>query len=273
MNTKLTYRYTKGFRMVRMETVCLIMQGTLTAGEIQAIWRATYGKHILPTQLGLPFPGYSEGTTLFVPGASPFVALDSPNFFATEEPANTTMTAAGFLVAMQAAHAAGWDVAAASKQLGIPAAPAAEKAAARAPRSRQDTADRPERLPEGLEPADVTHVALLTQGGQGCGYSIGCGFTWVFLSAESDEEAWEQLKAEQDEGEGNSVLSYAGSEDALEECVLLRIDRMQLMDLDAFYKAQRREDNARREENLKKHEVEELKRLAEKYPGALTGGE
>lgn len=238
----------------------IIFEGVLDGPRQRDIRRACRNAtDFIPIQVGLPFPtpdGY-----VFTVDDTPYCTLSDPAMVPTTE--DTTL-GYGHIEKLHSRFvevmSRGWETEAFKKILEIPEPPQA----AQKRRQQAQRASEPKDLPAGLSMALVTHVALLTQRGTGCDYTIGCGKKWVFLSAVSDIDALNQLR--EPDADGECLLGAADSDFALAEVVLLRVDDVSLFDIEGYYRDKVIATKDRQTKEREKAERQHLRQLLSKYP-------
>lgn len=123
--------------------------------------------------------------------------------------------------------------------------------------------DTPEDLVGNLTPGDVTHIALLTNLGEGAPTHAYCVKSWEFLRADSSGDAMVQL-------EDLGVLRTYDDEYHTTEVVLVKINHMKVFDIETYYRYQQTGEAAEEADIDTQTELRQLRALAARYPQEVT---
>jgi hypothetical protein len=105
--------------------------------------------------------------------------------------------------------------------------------------------------------SDSDFIAVLTQAGEGCDYTIGCGIKVIDLESENFNDAMEELTSLiQEEYTGDISLSSA---------ILYKVESKENMNLSEIYSKKEEAQNLRKDSELESKEREEYERLSKKF--------
>ncbi len=110
-------------------------------------------------------------------------------------------------------------------------------------------------------------LAYLNQG-QGCDYTIGCGFKIIQLEAGTHEEALKELQekivGQWNEDDKRFYEGYTG-ESALETATLYDVSNITCVPIEKWYKEAREQEEYAKNKVNEQNEKKELQRLKKKY--------
>ncbi|MBD3261698.1 MAG: hypothetical protein GF334_08485 [Candidatus Altiarchaeales archaeon] len=105
--------------------------------------------------------------------------------------------------------------------------------------------------------ADKKYIALFKQAGEGCDYTIACGWKWSWLKAENLFSAIDESK--------EIIRELGDGEDILQEMTVLEFSNSIDIDIDDVLQKARNEETLKKEAAEEEAERAEFARLKEKY--------
>ena len=117
---------------------------------------------------------------------------------------------------------------------------------------------------------DKKYIAYIKQDGEGCDYTIACGYKLIELRGGTIEEAREDLMKRMsphgwdDEDDEDYDTSYSG-EQALESATIYEVTSEEEFDTDEFYKSFKEREKLSKQDAADRKEREEYQRLHNKF--------